>query len=159
MTHPHRVARALARLLLEPETYRHACRVAAGVTSLDQMQVAYLHDVLEDTPCQAADLLTFGFRLHIVAAVCALTRPTAPHDYHDYIVQRVAPDPLAAAVKVLDLQDNMRRCQGAHGGEINGPRFERYAKAWLALTGSTAEVLAGVLASPTPTPSPEVIEA
>jgi (p)ppGpp synthase/HD superfamily hydrolase len=66
--------------------------------------VALLHDVLEDHP-EAADDPNWDFSSHIQKAVEALTK-RKDDSYTDYIT-RLAGNPLARAVKILDLEDNM----------------------------------------------------
>jgi (p)ppGpp synthase/HD superfamily hydrolase len=74
-------------------------RVAATVRrdggTVDEIAAAYLHDVLEDTPTTAADLL----------AAEALTRREG-ESYADFI-DRVATDPSAARIKRADIGDNL----------------------------------------------------
>jgi (p)ppGpp synthase/HD superfamily hydrolase len=67
--------------------------------------VAWLHDVVEDTPCTLADLQELGFQSEIIQAVEAITqrKGEALEDYWS----RVRANPLARAVKVKgDIPDN-----------------------------------------------------
>lgn len=66
---------------------------------------AVLHDVLEDTTTTARELERQGFPRPVVAAVRAPTRRRA-EDYLD-VIARLARHPLACAVKVADLRDNL----------------------------------------------------
>ena len=86
----------------------HVARVAASVDGEDAQAVAWLHDVLEDTPVTAATLLGVGFSVPVVRAVEILTRrPEIP--YTDYIAAVVVSrDEVAIAVKRADLQDHLR---------------------------------------------------
>lgn len=82
----------------------HVQRVVAALTDPRERAVAWLHDVIEDTPVTAADLRAEGFPEGVVAGVVALThRPGEPRS--DYYA-RVRADPLALAVKEADLADN-----------------------------------------------------
>ncbi|RLY94290.1 HD domain-containing protein [Kocuria tytonicola] len=88
--HPRRVA----------ERVRHH----AAAEQLEAAQVvAWLHDVVEDTPVTLDDLRA-EFPADIVAGVDAMTR--RPDEEHDDYYRRVAADPLARVVKQADLDDN-----------------------------------------------------
>ena len=85
----------------------HPRRVAARVAEVDgrpaAVAVAWLHDVVEDTPTTLEDLGEAGFGVDVVAAVDALTR--RPGEGDDYYL-RVAADDLASVVKLADIWDN-----------------------------------------------------
>ena len=49
----------------EPYT-NHLARVAARVTSDDEKAVAWLHDILEDTPTTPDDLAAAGIRFDLI---------------------------------------------------------------------------------------------
>lgn len=67
--------------------------------------VAWLHDVVEDTPCTLADLYEFGFSAEIVLAVDAITQRKG--ESLEVYWDRVKANPLARAVKVKgDIPDN-----------------------------------------------------
>jgi (p)ppGpp synthase/HD superfamily hydrolase len=82
----------------------HICRVVGMVDTSEEKLAAALHDLLEDTPVTAADLLTKGCTPQIVRAVEALTRGE-DESYEDF-VRRAAQDPIARAVKKADVADN-----------------------------------------------------
>lgn len=95
---------------------QHLERVVALVEGDDAKAVAWLHDVLEDTPTTIADLLAAGVPEPIVDAVRVLTR-TRPHvyagqpgdKYRDYIrTVRDEDNALALSVKIADLRDHLR---------------------------------------------------
>jgi (p)ppGpp synthase/HD superfamily hydrolase len=86
----------------------HPARVAARIRTSapdepDAEVVAWLHDVVEDTPVTIAEIKRrFGAR--VAAAVDAITyRPD--EDRAEYF-RRVAGDPLALLVKHADIDDN-----------------------------------------------------
>ena len=86
----------------------HLERVAAGVDSLDEKIVAYLHDVLEKGDGWTRERLEqSGFSPRIVSAVVALTRESGEDE--DHFVQRAAANDLARPVKRADLEDNRRQ--------------------------------------------------
>ena len=66
--HHDQVDKAGAPYILHSET------VASFVTKDDEKIVAYLHDVIEDTPYQLSDLEEAGFSSEIIKAVDLLTR-------------------------------------------------------------------------------------
>ena len=83
----------------------HLAFVAEHVCGDDAKTVAWLHDIVEDTPVTLDDLRREGFPEHIVVAVDAHTH-RAGEDYLDY-VRRAAANPLARQVKIQDVLHNM----------------------------------------------------
>jgi len=83
----------------------HPIRVMMSMQSEDEMIVAILHDVVEDTDWTIEGLRHEGFSEHILDAVNALTRGEGEM-YRDFI-ERVSLNPLAVKVKLGDLTDNM----------------------------------------------------
>lgn len=87
----------------------HLKAVASMVTSEDEKVVAWLHDIIEDTPVGAQDLRSIGFPPYIVDAVILLTHAhNVSHE--DYLVEiRDAPGypgALARNVKRADMKHN-----------------------------------------------------
>ncbi len=109
----------------------HPVRVMLGCKSTNEKIVAMLHDTLEDSDLTSDDLLKEGFSKEIVEAVVCLTRK-AGQDYMEHI-QEVAKNPLARAVKLSDLADNMdlNRLPGLTPKDFQ--RLERYLRAKLVL--------------------------
>jgi hypothetical protein len=108
---------------------KHVERVVDLVEGDDAKAVAWLHDVIEDSPNTADDLIARGMPMRIVAAVALLTRHERTETYADYIQNiKARGDPLAIAVKLADLKDHFRP---------NCPARlrPRYEKAWKTLTG------------------------
>lgn len=66
---------------------------------------ALLHDVIEDSDFEFRDLYEFGFPEEAVEAVKALTHKKG-EPYTQYI-ERVKRNPIATAVKLADLEQNM----------------------------------------------------
>lgn len=72
------------------------------------MQLALLHDVLEDTSREAADLRAAGFPEAVIAAVRVLTKPAVPIPYPERIDGVIASrDLMAILVKMSDNEDNL----------------------------------------------------
>ena len=107
----------------------HVLGVAGRVRSIEEKTVAFLHDVVEDTDITLADLLERGFSERIVEAVDCLTRRKG--ESYDAFVERIAPNPLARAVKLADLEDNMDvRRSSRPMKDKDAERMEKYRKAW-----------------------------
>lgn len=83
----------------------HPLRLMLAVRSDEERMTAVLHDVVEDTPLTFDDLLREGFPAAVVDAVRALTK----HAGEDRIAaaHRAAANPIARAVKLADVTDNM----------------------------------------------------
>lgn len=94
-------------------------------------QIAWLHDVLEDTPYTADDLLDEGFSRHVVDAVKALTKPSPHARYHDWIEHLGMTATLPAIlVKLADNEDNSDPKRLALLSPDQAERLEqKYAKA------------------------------
>ena len=83
----------------------HPARVAAGFTNEATACVAWLHDVVEDTDVSMEDIRLAGFGRVVCEALRLLTHDKSV-PYMDYI-RRIAENPIARAVKLADLRDNM----------------------------------------------------
>lgn len=90
--------------------------------------VAWLHDVLEDTPTTPGDLARAGIPDAVIGAVAVLTRLTS-ETYREYIARVAASgNLLAIRVKVADLRDHLRDTEA-----IPESLAGRYARALLDL--------------------------
>ena len=83
----------------------HPEDVASRVGSATEKAVAWLHDVLEDTPLTSVDLQAQGFPPVVIAAVEALTR--SEHEPYLEFIHRLRSNPLAVAVKRADIASNL----------------------------------------------------
>ena len=108
----------------------HPQFVADHVESADEKIVAYLHDVLEDTPVTEEHLAQW-FPAHIIEAVNALTR-RENECYFDFI-GRVKLNPLARSVKQADLQHNMMLERIPEPTEKDYLRLDKYREAYCRL--------------------------
>ena len=112
---------------------QHLARVAARVESDDAKAVAWLHDVIEDTPLTVVDLRRAGIPEPVLEAVLILTHDKAD-TYAEYIACiRDEGNRLALTVKLADLRDHLRLMEGVVLPE--GMR-RRYAKALAVLEGN-----------------------
>lgn len=88
----------------------HVLRVMGRCETLDQMIVAALHDVVEDTALTLADLRSWGFADEVILAVDLLTRQK-PDVYATYIasLDDATGDvgETVRAVKIADLRDHL----------------------------------------------------
>lgn len=110
--------------------FSHVSRVADRVVSDEARQVAFLHDVLEDTSVTANDLLGLGFSPRVVRAVETLTRRGKLESYAQFIERIVASgDVLAIEVKTADVQDHLQDASA-----ISESHAKRYRAALAALT-------------------------
>jgi (p)ppGpp synthase/HD superfamily hydrolase len=108
----------------------HVERVVNFVKGDEAKAVAWLHDVIEDSPLDAQDLLKYGISPAVIYAVVLLSREEEGEEtYADYIRSiKNSGNPLALAVKIADMRDHLRpSCP-----ERLRPRYE---KAWQVLTG------------------------
>jgi (p)ppGpp synthase/HD superfamily hydrolase len=83
----------------------HPLRLMTRARTDAEKIVAVLHDTIEDTSLTLEDLEKRGFPRELISAIDSVTHREG-ETYEDYI-ERVALDPLAAKVKLLDLHDNI----------------------------------------------------
>ena len=83
----------------------HPLRVMGMMETEHERVVAVLHDVLEDSDILYNDLYAKGVPINLLDSLDALTKRKA-ESYSDYI-ERCAADPIAKAVKLADLFDNL----------------------------------------------------
>ena len=91
----------------------HLRRVSHQTATAEESAVAWLHDIIEDTPVTATDLRDLGFSERVVEAVVAITRPKSM-EYPVYTEQVLANE-LAVTVKLYDLLDHVEEGRGAEG--------------------------------------------
>jgi (p)ppGpp synthase/HD superfamily hydrolase len=96
---------------------------------------AVLHDVVEDTPVTLEQLRDAGFAEEIPDAVALLTHD--PEDSYEDYVAKIKTNPIARAVKLADLEDNMRLERVAEPTERDWVRLQRYHRAWLELRAAS----------------------
>ncbi len=112
----------------------HIMRVMNYGRTYDEKIVGILHDIIEDCPEITLEyLLQEGFPHHIVFAVECLTKTPADQDYTEFIKQTER-SPLAVAVKMNDLRDNMDLMRFTKPmTEKDMKRLNKYLKAYLYL--------------------------
>jgi (p)ppGpp synthase/HD superfamily hydrolase len=107
----------------------HIMRVMQAGRTIDEKIVGVLHDIVEDTPWTFEALLAEGFPAHIVDALRCITKLHDDEPYEEFI-QRVKSNPLAVAVKINDLTDNMdiRRLSELTDKDVQ--RLRKYLQAY-----------------------------
>ena len=113
----------------------HPARVAAEFAGEVEACVAWLHDVIEDTSYTIEDICLAGFGAVICDALQTMT-----HDkrvpYMEY-VKGIAKNPIARAVKLADLRDNMDVSRLIEVDEKAKQRLEKYRAAYAYLSGDS----------------------
>ena len=105
----------------------HPIYVASQVDSEEEKAVALLHDVIEDSPFTAEELLLAGLPETVVAAVQILSKKKG-QDYQTYL-KTVKSNPLARAVKLADLKHNSDLSRLSSVTDKDLERLEKYKKA------------------------------
>jgi GTP diphosphokinase / guanosine-3',5'-bis(diphosphate) 3'-diphosphatase len=102
----------------------HPMRVMLGVRTLPERMAAALHDVVEDTPVTLDDLRAEGFAPEVVDAVDCLTKREGEKRMD--AAARAKRNPIARAVKLSDLADNMDKTRIANPTERDAARLKEY---------------------------------
>lgn len=112
----------------------HPLRVMAAGANDDEQIVGVLHDVVEDSAWTFDALAAEGFPAHIITALRHITKR---HDEpYDKFIARVKKNPLATAVKLNDLTDNMDIRRLPYLSDKDVKRLKKYLKAYKQLTGT-----------------------
>ncbi len=101
----------------------HVLRVVTQARDHEERMLAALHDVLERSDLKVSELRERGFPEHVLVALTHISRN--PQEDYDQYIDRVARDPLATRVKVLDLADKMDLREV---GPLSGADLKRYNK-------------------------------
>jgi (p)ppGpp synthase/HD superfamily hydrolase len=105
----------------------HPLRLMMRATTREEQMVAVLHDVVEDTPWTLTELADEGFPRPVLDALDCLTRRET--ESYEQFIDRVAPNKLAARVKLLDLEDNLNPLRLPSLNQEDLARFEKYHRA------------------------------
>ncbi len=105
----------------------HPMRVMKQMTSDAARIVAVLHDVIEDSDYSFDDLVAAGFSEEIVSAIIVLTKKKEV-SYKNYL-RAIKTNPIAVAVKLADLRDNMDLTRLPTITEKDIERQKKYSKA------------------------------
>ena len=105
----------------------HPIYVASQVDTEEEKAVALLHDVIEDSPVSAEELLQAGLPETVVTAVQILTKKKE-QDYQTYL-ETVKKNPLVRVVKLADLKHNSDLSRLSSITEKDKERLKKYKKA------------------------------
>ena len=112
----------------------HPLRVMAAGKSTEEKIVGVLHDVVEDTNWSFERLAAEGFSVEIIEALRCVTKLSENESY-DKFITRVKENPLAVAVKLNDLTDNMDIRRLPYISDKDVKRLKKYLRAYKQLTG------------------------
>jgi (p)ppGpp synthase/HD superfamily hydrolase len=111
------------------ETYiLHPLRLMAKMDTKEEMAVALLHDVVEDSEYTAQKLANEGIPEDVVKAVEYLTKQDG-ESYEDF-TKRVLENNLAAKIKKADIEDNLNVLRLKELSEKDLQRIAKYHNAW-----------------------------
>lgn len=105
----------------------HPLRVMMAVTTDAERIAAVLHDIVEDTSITFDDLVAEGFADDVVDAIRALTKFEG--ETREQAAKRIVRDPIARAVKLADIADNMDLTRIPVPSERDHARLREYAVA------------------------------
>lgn len=112
----------------------HPLRVMEMGKTEEEKIVGVLHDVVEDTDWTFEKLEAEGFAPEIIAALKCVTKLSENENY-DAFIERVRKNPLATAVKINDLTDNMDIRRLPYLSDKDVKRLKKYLKAYKKLIG------------------------
>lgn len=107
----------------------HPLRVMELGNSLEEKIVGILHDVVEDTDWTFERLADEGFSPTVLDALRCVTKLSEDEPY-DHFISRVQANPIAIAVKLNDLSDNMDIRRLKTLTEKDFIRLQKYHKAY-----------------------------
>ena len=112
----------------------HPLRVMAAGATLEEKIVGVLHDVVEDSSWTLGMLSDEGFSQEVIDALRCLTKLPEGESY-DKFIARIKSNPLAVAVKLNDLSDNMDIRRLPYLSDKDVKRLKKYLKAYKQLSG------------------------
>ena len=110
------------------------CVMEMGQT-VEEKIVGVLHDVVEDSVWTFEQLASEGFSAEIIDALRCVTKLSENEPY-DKFIARIKHNPLAVAVKLNDLTDNMDIRRLPYISDKDVKRLKKYLKAYKQLTGT-----------------------
>lgn len=102
----------------------HPLRLMLKMKTPEQQFVAVLHDILEDTDTTVVDLISLGFSSEVIEAIQALTKKEGESRIE--AAYRAVRNPIARAVKLADVADNMDLSRISHPSTKDLLRLEEY---------------------------------
>lgn len=118
----------------------HPFHLAEQMETEEEICVALLHDVVEDTEKTLDDIVREGFPRQVTDALALLTHDDGT-SYLDYVA-RLKNNPIAAKVKLADLRHNSTpgRLSGRKTDTTVLSRMQKYLCAQAILTGGDADL-------------------
>lgn len=107
--------------------FAHVLHIAECMNEEDEVIVALLHDVLEDTKTSEKDLEKLGFDKNVIEAVKLLTHERYI-PYMEYI-ENLKNNDIAKKVKIQDLKHNLDTSRISFITESDIKRVDKYKKA------------------------------
>ena len=111
----------------------HPLRVMAAGNTTEEMIAGVLHDVVEDCRWTFEMLEEEGFSAEIIEALRCLTKKADSEPY-DKFIARIKKNPLATAVKLNDLTDNMDIRRLPYLSDKDIKRLKKYLRAYKQLS-------------------------
>lgn len=112
----------------------HSLRVMRAQDTEEARIVAVLHDVVEDCPGWTFErLATEGFSSGVIEALRLVTKING--EIYEAFVKRAASNPIARAVKLADIRDNMDLSRLTNATEKDLKRVEKYRRGLAILMG------------------------
>lgn len=111
----------------------HPLRVMEAGRTMEEKITGVLHDVVEDSDWTFAMLEAEGFSKEIVDALRCVTKLSESEPY-DKFITRIKKNPLAVAVKLNDLSDNMDIRRLPYLSDKDVKRLKKYLKAYKQLS-------------------------
>lgn len=102
----------------------HPLRVMQAVSGEAERIAAVLHDIVEDTAITFDDLLAEEFSVEVVDAVRLLTKFDG--ETREQAARRIVRNPIARAVKLADIADNMDLSRIPNPTERDFERLRQY---------------------------------
>ncbi|VAW82340.1 hypothetical protein MNBD_GAMMA12-949 [hydrothermal vent metagenome] len=106
----------------------HPLRLMSKMDTEEEMAVALLHDVIEDSEMTADDLLQGGIPATVVSAVQDLTKVRG--ESYEKFIDRVLTNKLASKIKKADIEDNINVLRLRSITNEDFQRVAKYHKAW-----------------------------
>ncbi len=105
----------------------HPLRLMMKFEREEEMIVAVLHDVVEDSSFELTDFQVLGFSQAILDAVECLTKRKG-EPYSEFIA-RIQKNALATKIKIEDIKDNLNLARLNHVEEKDVKRAQKYIDA------------------------------
>ncbi|MCM1180361.1 MAG: GTP pyrophosphokinase [Clostridium sp.] len=104
----------------------HPMRVMLRGQNETEQIVGILHDVIEDTPITIEMLQKEGFSSEVLSALSCITKEKG--EEYGHFIDRVLTNPLAAQIKLYDIEDNLNRDRIPFPTQRDEARFAKYQK-------------------------------